>query len=488
MKSTALPSMKTATAPRLDEHARISGGSKIGEIAIDAIRIYSDLLNTLKDAGTLPAAGVTQNPYDGTQMDSQVIAIVRDGEVVDSAGEGQTVELVLKATPFYIESGGQVGDTGTISGDGWTMDDVVAAKPVNGLIVHAGTMSQGTVSKGDSARVAVDAGRRWNIMRNHTATHILHRELRRTLGDHVAQAGSLVAPDRLRFDFSHPQGVTATELSEIEAAVNRNILADYPVSDSQKSYQDLKEAIGSGEIMALFGEKYGDTVRMVQIGSDDATYSRELCGGTHVQQTAQIGALHVISEGSAAAGVRRIEAVTGAAAQALIQQRLHTLEQTAQFLGVQPESVYQRTEMLAAQLQEAEKKIKEMERKLARQGFEGLLAQARTVNGINIVALQVEADDIAMLREMSDWFRDRLGSAVVVLATVINDKPSIIATVTPNLVKRGLHAGKLVKEVAAVVGGGGGGKPTMAQAGGKDASKLNEALATVDGLVEGWLK
>jgi alanyl-tRNA synthetase len=304
------------------------------------------------------------------------------------------------------------------------------------------------------------------------------------LGTHVAQAGSLVAPDRLRFDFSHTQMVTSEELREIERAANTTILAGLPVLPSYKTYDDLKQAIAAGEIMALFGEKYGDTVRVVQIGTEEQQiYSRELCGGTHVQNTSQIGALHITSEGSAAAGVRRIEAVTGRVAQQLIQQRLSTLEQAASLLGVPPEETYPRLQSLVDQLQDKEKEIKDLQRKLARTEFEGMLSQVHEVRGIKLISLQVDAPDVAMLREMSDWFRDRLGSGVVVLGTVVEDKPLIIATVTEDLTRRGLHAGKLVKAVAQVVGGGGGGKPTMAQAGGKDATRLDEALAQVDTLV-----
>jgi alanyl-tRNA synthetase len=475
-----------------EEHARISGGSKIGEIAVDTLQLYADLFDSLKQEKRLPDSGVKYDPYSDISLTTRVAAIVRDGQPVKSASEGQKVEIVLESSPFYVESGGQVSDSGQILAKttndeppAWAMTIDTVTKPVNGLIVHEGIVTRGTISVGDVALAAVDSNRRWNIMRNHTATHILHRELRRTLGDHVAQAGSLVAPDRLRFDFSHPQMVAPDELNQVEAAVNAAILADYMVKDSQQEYRDLKDAIATGELMALFGEKYGDVVRVVQIGSGEDTpiYSRELCGGTHVERTAQIGGLHVTSEGSAAAGVRRIEAVTGQAAQQLIQDRLGTLEQTASFLGVQPEEVLHRTRALSTQLQNSDKKIKELERKLARSEFENLLKQTHNVNGVSVVALKVDVQDVAMLREMSDWFRDRLGSAVVVLGTVLNDKPSLIATVTDDLTGRGLHAGKLVKGVARVVGGGGGGKPTMAQAGGKDVSKLNEALAQVDTLV-----
>lgn len=471
-------------------HAEISGGSKIGEIAVGALQTYADLFERLKNEGKLADSGVDHNPYAGTELPGTVVAILRDGEIVESAGEGETIELVLTATPFYVEAGGQIGDIGQIiresdngATSGWQMNVAEVHQPVNGLIIHHGILSGGTVKAGDAALARVDVERRWDIRRNHTATHVLHRELRRALGDHVAQAGSLVAPDRLRFDFSHPQMVGPDELAAIEQAINEAILSGYPVSATYQKYDDLKQAIAHGDIMALFGEKYGDEVRVIQIGSDDRLYSRELCGGTHVDNTAQIGALHITSEGSAAAGVRRIEAVTGRAAQALIQQRLSTLEQTAAALGVPPDEVYQRALALVDQLQEREKELKTLQRKLSRTAFESMLAQTRQVKGVNVVALQVDAPDVAMLREISDWFRDQLGSAVVVLGTVINDKPSLIATVTDDLTKRGLHAGNLVKEVAQVVGGGGGGRPTMAQAGGKDPARLDEALERVETLV-----
>jgi alanyl-tRNA synthetase len=255
-----------------------------------------------------------------------------------------------------------------------------------------------------------------------------------------------------------------------------------PVTPTHKKYDDLKQSIATGEIMALFGEKYGDTVRLLQIG-EGQVYSRELCGGTHVSRTLQIGAFHIISEGSAAAGVRRIEAVTGRAAQQLIQHSLSTLKQTAALLGVPPEEIYPRLKALVDQVQDKERHIKQLQRKVARAEFEGLLAQTREVKGVKLISIRVDTPDVAMLREMSDWFRDRLGSGVVVLGTVIDDKPLIIATVTEDLTKRRLHAGNIVKEVAQVVGGGGGGKPTMAQAGGKDVSRLAEALAKVETLV-----
>lgn len=471
-----------------EEHTRVSGGDKIGEIAVDVLQVYADLLAGLKKAGTLPAFGVAYNPYGDLEMNATVLAILRDGQPVDTAAEGQKVELVLSGTPFYVEAGGQVSDTGQIGGTrngaaGFAMTVENVAQPVGGLVVHAGIVTSGAIQVGQPVVAQVDPARRWNIRRNHTATHLLHRELRRALGGHVAQAGSLVAPDRLRFDFSHPQPISAAEREKIEAAVNQAILADLPVLDSQKKYDELKQAIGAGQIMALFGEKYGDVVRVVKIG-DNEVYSQELCGGTHVQRTSQIGELHIVNEGSVSAGVRRIEAVTGAAAQALVQARLQTLDRTAGALGVKPEEVDQRVESLVNQLQQSDKRIKELERKLARAKFEQLLSEAHQVDGVNVVALKVDAPDESMLREMSDWFRDRLGSGVVVLGAVnAAGRPILIASVTDDLTKKGLHAGKIVKSVAQMVGGGGGGSPKMAQAGGKDPAKLTEALATVDALV-----
>ncbi len=489
-------------------HTELSGG-KLGEIAINELQVYANVLQVPTTQNVLihgvsseehvsSATFIQYNPFRDTQLplSTQVVAILRDGQNVKNASAGQIVELVLADTQFYIESGGQVGDTGEIFNDkGFKMEVSLVHKPVSNVIVHQGLIQQGNIAVGDTVMAQVDEARRWDIMRNHTATHILHRELRRVLGQHVTQAGSLVAPDHLRFDFSHSQKVTPQELAEIEQAVNQAILTDKVVEDSQKSYAELKSAIADGQIMALFGEKYGDVVRVIKIAPETSevfktseVYSQELCGGTHVRRTGQIGAFHITSEGSAAAGVRRIEAVTGREAQQLIQNRLAVLEQTADVWGVPADQVYQRATHLTTQLQEQDKAIKILQRKLARAEFEKLLSQAREVNGIKMIALKVDAPDVAMLREMSDWFRDRLGSGVVALGTVLDEKPLLIATVTEDLTKRGLHAGNMVKAMAQVVGGGGGGKPTMAQAGGKDVSRINEALGLVEGLVKQMLK
>jgi alanyl-tRNA synthetase len=454
------------------EHRKISGTGSFRAIDEATLAVYAKLFDDLKAAGTIPV----QNPYNVTARETEVLAILQDGQLVTEASEGHKVEVVLANTPFYVEAGGQVSDTGVIEGPNWEMIVNDTRKPVAGLVVHYGHINWGMARVGDVVMAEVDAERRLNIMRNHTSTHLLHAHLRRVLGTHVAQAGSLVAPDRLRFDFSHPDAMTPEQIRQVESGVNDDILAAHKVIASQQSY---KEAVEEGA-MALFGEKYGDIVRVVSI---DGNVSKELCGGTHVSNTGQIGSFLITSEGSVAAGVRRIEAVTGPAAREQVQARLGSLNNMAIMLGVRQEEVEDRLKILLEQVQSQEKEIKALKRKLARADFERHLAKVKEVDGVKILATQVQVDDSALLREMGDWFRDRLGSGVVVLGTVLNDRPSLIAMVSDDLVKRGLHAGKLVKSVAQVVGGGGGGRPTMAQAGGREANKLADALSKVEELV-----
>ncbi|GAB4533939.1 MAG: alanine--tRNA ligase [Anaerolineae bacterium] len=473
------------------EHEKVSASDQFKLTGEESLAFYASLLEGLKADKQLSSEGVRHDPYHDTHMESRVVAIVRDGQTVPQAREGEQVELVLEATPFYVEAGGQVSDTGTIvhfddpdSPPTWEFQVTGTRMPVSGLILHVGQMTSGTASPGDTTWAAVDDERRWDIMRNHTATHLLHRELRRILGEHVQQAGSLVAPDRLRFDFTHPAMVTQEELQKIESLVNQAILANYPVQPEIRSY---KEAVAAGAT-ALFGEKYGDTVRVIKIGDAQAPFSQELCGGTHVNYTGDIGFFHIVSEGSVAAGVRRIEAVTGRGAYQLAQERMAILDATAAFLGCAPTEVDRKVLNLMGEFQKLEKKVEKLQRELARQDFEGLLNRVQEVDGVKVLSAQVEAANVATLREMSDWFRDRLGSGVIVLGAVLSGKPNFIAAVTPDLVERGLHAGNLVKAIAQEVGGGGGGKPTMAQAGGRDPSRIVEALSHVPGLVEQSLK
>jgi alanyl-tRNA synthetase len=352
-------------------------------------------------------------------------------------------------------------------------------QPVPGLIVHVGEVVGGRPRVDEPVWALVDAGRRMDIARNHTATHLLHSELRYILGEHVQQAGSLVAPDRLRFDFTHGAMLTQDELDAVEQSVNDAILANYPLEVDHTTY---RQAVSSGA-MALFGEKYGDEVRVIKIGLPDEPFSQELCGGTHTSETGDIGLFRIVSESSVGAGVRRIEAVTGRAAQQLVQRRLGVLDAAAAHLGAQPEEVDRAVLRLMGELHEQQKEVGELRRELARLEFESLLHQVQTVAGVQVLSARATAAQVETLREMTDWLRNRLASVVIVLGAVISGKPVFVAAVTPDLVEQGLQAGQLVKQVARVVGGGGGGKPTLAEAGGRDPNRLDEALALVPQVV-----
>ncbi len=469
----------------MEEHRKISSAGQIFGLAGEGLEIYSQLLEDLKARGSLAAEGVEHVYAENTVLDTQVVAILREGQVVTFAQEGDEVEVVLAATPFYVESGGQVSDTGFIArydGDGtpeWKVDVTEARQPVPGLIVHVSQVVEGQPEVGDGARAEVDRMRRWDIARNHTATHLLHKALRSLLGQHVQQAGSLVAPDRLRFDFTHSKLLTQDQLDAIQQAVNDYILANYPVRAQYTSY---KEAVAGGAI-ALFGEKYGEQVRVMKTGDLDDPISQELCGGTHVNWTSQIGLFQIVSESSIGAGLRRIEAVTGRAAQRLIQEYVNTLRTTAAELDTPMDEVDRKVLALLDEIRSSQKEAARLRREIARRDFESLLSRVEDVKGVKVLAAQVDADTMETLREMSDWFRDRLGSGVIVLGAAMDGRPGFVAAVTPDLVERGLHAGQLVKAVAEVVGGGGGGKPTLAQAGGKDVSKVGDALQIVPGLV-----
>jgi alanyl-tRNA synthetase len=418
--------------------------------------------------------------YETMAADARILSIVRDGVSVEEAGESAPVEIVLDQTPFYAEAGGQVGDTGWLVAPGGLLVEVTDTRsPLAGLHVHYGRVAAGGIRVGMPIRAEVDEERRWDIMRNHTTTHLLHKALREIVGEHARQAGSLVAPDRLRFDFTHLSPLTPEQLTAVEERVNVRIRENLPVTAAYTSYE---EAIRAGA-MALFGEKYGDVVRMVSI--DEVT--RELCGGTHLQATGRIGFFHIVSEASIGAGLRRMEAVTGRGAEELVRQRMAILERAAAELGSAPAEVGEKVAALLEELQQERKEVVRLRRELARQQVETLLAQAENIvlgpKEVKVLAAQVEAADMDGLREMSDWLRDRLGSAVIVLGAVMKGRPGFVAVVTPDLVERGLHAGTLVDRVARVTGGGGGGRPTMAQAGGKEAGKLEEALQLVKELV-----
>ena len=469
------------------ERQRQQSGSEQRGMAAD-VSVYVDLLEALRRRGLVGADGVRHLIYeDEEDADTTVIGLVKDGEAVEQVHAGDEVEVVLPETPFYVESGGQVSDKGEIEffPDGmeraaWSVDVRSARRPIPGLIVHAGEVGRGTVQVGDPAYALIDTERRWDIMRNHTATHVLHAELRVQLGEHVRQRGSLVAQERLRFDFSHPQPVSAEELGAIEQAANGAVLANYAVQDRWTSFD---RAVADGAL-AFFEEKYGDSVRVISVGDGEETVSQELCGGTHVGTTGEIGPFVITGEGSSAAGVRRIEAVTGRAAQALQAGRMAALGAVASSLRVQPEQAPEAVQRLQEQNRQLERQLERMRGEAARQQSERLLGHAVRLDGLSILAEQVEASDVDTLRQMTDWFRDRLGSSVVVLGSVINEKPMLVAAATEDAIEKGIHAGNLVRDAAKIVGGGGGGRPNMAQAGGRHVDKLPEALGQVAGWVE----
>jgi len=413
--------------------------------------------------------------YEKFSSQAQVLAIVKGKDLCQKAHAGEEVEVILDTTPFYAESGGQVGDTGELRGEKVRVSVQDTVKPIPDLFVHRCLIQEGELRIGDQVEAIVNKERRLDIARNHTATHLLHRALRQVLGEHAAQAGSLVAPDRLRFDFSHLAPLSKEELRQVENIVNAQIRANRPV---HTQIMPFEEARRSGAI-ALFGEKYGDQVRVVTIEG----FTAELCGGTHLRATGEIGFFLIVSESSVGAGLRRIEAVTGRGAETYVRARLDTLEELQGLLPARPGEELQRTKALLEQVREQRRLIQELQRELASQHSEALLEKTVEVKGIPVLAAQVEANDVDTLRQMCDRLRDKLGSAVVALGATINGRPLLVVSLTKDLVGRGLHAGKLAGAAAKHMGGGGGGRPNMAQAGGKEASKLQEALAAIPELV-----
>lgn len=407
---------------------------------------------------------------------AKVIAIISDQAMVEELHEGQSGQVILDRTPFYAESGGQVSDNGSLLNDSCEAIVEDVAKAPHGQHVHQVKLLSGVIRIGDELKASVKRDMREGIIKNHTATHLLHKALKETLGDHVNQAGSLVAPERLRFDFSHFGSAQDEELVQIEQRVNEQILNNIALNIENKSLADAK-AMGA---MALFGEKYGDVVRVVQIGD----YSLELCGGCHVRQTGEIGLFKIISETGIGSGVRRIEAVTGRAANLYMEEQLGLLHHSAELLKSKVHDVPKRVEGLLQQLKELSRDNESLRNKLNSVEAGSLKDQLKLVGDIPVLAAKVEAGDMDSLRTIVDQMKEQLKSAVIVLGAVNGDKVNLVAAVTPDLISKGLHAGKLVKEVATRCGGGGGGRPDMAQAGGKDPSKLQDALHAV----EQWIK
>jgi alanyl-tRNA synthetase len=414
--------------------------------------------------------GVAFVGYQTLAAPGRILAMVADLRRVREVAAGQEVEIILDRTPAYAESGGQVGDTGTIvgrEGRGEIADTYYRGAR---LIVHRVRVQAGGFREGEDVAVSIETPRRLGLRQHHTGTHLLHAALRRVLGSHVMQAGSLVAPDHLRFDFSHGQAVKAAEVERVADLVNEQVQANVPVTHEEMS---LREALASGA-MALFGEKYGDRVRVVHIGD----FSTELCGGTHLDQTGQLGFFKVTEEGAVASGVRRLEAVAGTAAAEAVARQDRVLRELGDILRVAPAEAPARVRKLLDEQRALEKQIQGLEGRLARAKADDLLAGARQVNGVAVVAGRLDGLDGEALREVVDAIRDRLGSGVVCVGSAVDGKVSLVAAVTRDLTKRA-HAGRIVQEIAKVVGGGGGGRPDLAQAGGKDPAKLDQALALV---------
>ncbi len=425
------------------------------------------------------------NGYEKIADSSKIVHILgqESGLQQPSVNKGQKVAIVLDKTPFYGEMGGQIGDIGTIrtSSGEVTITNTVWSPFGNiaeGVVIHLGAVTKGKLSIGDIVEAEVNMERRLDIARNHTATHLLQAALRQVLGSHVLQRGSLVEPERLRFDFSHLTAISKQQLSEIQRFVNEKIRQNLPVISEEIPY---KQAIEQGAI-ALFEEKYSDTVRVLKIGKPPI--SAELCGGTHIKATGEIGLFYIVGESSIGTGLRRIEAVTGKAAHDLLVERLEALESIAEKMKTSTSDAPEKVKALIAELTEERKRTATLERKLSQGVVEVLEKSAERVDGITMVAANVPSSSMAILREIGDSLRERLKSAVIVLGTVHDGKPNFMAMVTPDLVDKGIHAGDIVKQVAGVTGGSGGGKAEVAQAGGKDKNKLDEALKLVKAIVE----
>lgn len=474
---------ETGFQSAMEQHRLASGaGAGFTEYSEENIEFYRDLLEQLAGEKKIDEHGVNYDPYDRTEVEGLIIALVKDGQQVEKVTAGDMVEVLIPDTPFYIEAGGQVSDIGSIisvSGPPWEIQVEDIKRPTTGIILHLGKVISGEPSVGAPALARVDHQRRQDIMRNHTATHLLHAELQAVLGDHARQAGSLVAPDRLRFDFTHPDALTPEELDKIEVAVNQDILSNYSLNIVHKP---LQQAIDEGAI-ALFGEKYAETVRTITIG-DEHPFSYELCGGTHVDETGDIGTFLITSESSVGAGLRRIEAITGRGAYQLIHDRFQQINQAARILDTTPDQIIVRTQSVLDQLDGARKEIKDIRRDLSTQEFTQLLGDVPQVGGVPVLITTIPEADADALRNMTDRFRQKFSSGVILLASISNDRPILVAAVTEDLVDRGLHAGELVKYAAQPLGGSGGGRPTLAQAGGKDPRQLDQAIS----LAETWVQ
>lgn len=435
-------------------------------------KVSSQMKGSIFDEGPLSTLKETAKEtvflgYEEYEAEGKVVGMIVKEQLVDSAEAEQEVHLVLDRTPFYAESGGQVGDTGIVQAKNAKVR-IQDTKKSNDFIVHIGKVVEGRINKNDNVTSFVDTNRRSAIKRNHSATHLLHYVLRHVIGLHAEQSGSLVAPERLRFDFHHFEGMKKDEISRIEELMNERITESAPVITEEMALDQARKAGAT----ALFGEKYGENVRVVNIGD----YSQELCAGTHVKNTGEIGLFKIISESSIAAGIRRIEAVTGKEAIARTRQKEKSLEKLCAVLDVQENMVIQRAEELMQQIKDLKKEIQNTKIEDARKHSSVLINHAREVSGVKIVTEAIEGVEISDLRKTVDTLKKSLNSVAIILGTSDDGRVTLITSLSSDLVKKGLHAGNIARDIAKIVGGGGGGRADMAQAGGQLPDKLNEAL------------
>ena len=416
--------------------------------------------------------------YETLGEAAKVLAIVNEGEPSGAAAKGEKITVVLDHTPFYAEMGGQIGDHGVLSGKNGVVTVSDVQKTKDGKYMHIGVVTEGEISVEDEVEAKVDPAYRQAICRAHTTTHLLQKALRKVLGDHVEQAGSYTANDHIRFDFTHFAALTPEELEQVEELVNEAILAGSPVITEEMSIDEAKKK----GAMALFGEKYGEVVRVVQAGD-----SVELCGGTHLDNTAKAGMCKIISEASVAAGVRRIEAVTGKAVLDYLNERQHILNEAASALKTSPNELAAKVEQTMADLRAMNKQVEKLNGKIASMQMVDLFNVSRDVKGVNVVATKLEDATPDVLRTMGDDIKEKAPNMVAVLSSVNGEKVSLLCVCGAEAVKKGAHAGKIIKEVAKIVGGGGGGRPDSATAGGKNPAKLEEALEAVNNIVDAML-
>ena len=418
--------------------------------------------------------------YEKLSEVGTVLAIVKNNEVSKEATQDEEVVIILDKTPFYAEGGGQVGDKGLILGDGFKAQVLNTKKGINDRILHEVKVLSGSIEIGKKITCEVDEEIRMSVGRNHSATHLLHKALREVLGDHVQQAGSLVNAERLRFDFTHFEGISKNELSKIEALVNKQIFKSLTITASECSIEMAKQKGAT----ALFGEKYGNVVRVVEMGE----YSMELCGGTHLSNTAQIGIFKIVSEGGVAAGVRRIEAITGSNVYNYINDKDVLLGSICEMLKTREDNLLVRVKSVVDEVKDLNKEISSLKSKMSMSSVDEMLNAKVQIKGVNLVAQRVDGSDMDALRTLADALKDKLSTGVVALASVVEDKVNFVVTATNDVIAMGVHSGNIIKEISKIASGSGGGRPNMAQAGGKDITKADEALKQASVVLESQIK